>query len=319
MSLFTDVVKNIDIRRQRVRKGYYNSIPTPFQKLKPYYPGIEKGKYELVTASRKVGKTQYSDFAYVYHPVKFCMDTESDLDIKIEYLCLEMTREQKIMQAMCHFLFIDSGGKIRVSPSELRSVSKVLDNEVFDAIIKYEPFFIKYLDRVNYVDNCRSVEEIKTFVETLCKQTDRNSQQITEVILDHASLVIPRSGQKLKQAIDEISATVFVKARNQYRINPVLIQQQSNEKESFEARKQGDFLPSFYGLADSKDTGRDIDMAFGLFSPEVAKLQVYGGIQVSKYGDNLRVLNIIGGRESGGQQKELPLFFDGAVSFFKEL
>lgn len=45
---------------------------------------------------------------------------------------------------------------------------------------------------------------------------------------------------------------------------------------------------------------------------------MFGGIQVNKYGDNLRILNIIGGRESDGQ-KELALHFDGAVSYFKEL
>lgn len=318
MSLFADVVRNIDNRKRRAAKGQYNSIPSPFPKLAKHYPGIEKGKYELVTAGRKVGKSQLTDFMYVYHPVKFCMDTESDLDINIEYLCLEMTKEQKMMQAMCHFLYVDSEGRIRVSPKDLRSISKTLDNEVFDAIVRYEPFFLKYLDKVHYVDNKRSVEEIGEFVSTLGRQAEPHSQQIKQVILDHASLIIPRAGQKLKQAIDEISASVFVRARNQFRLNPVLIQQQSNEKESFEARKMNDYLPSFYGLADSKDTGRDIDIAFGLFSPEMAKMQMFGGIQVNKYGDNLRILNIIGGRESDGQ-KELALYFDGAVSYFKEL
>jgi len=50
----------------------------------------------------------------------------------------------------------------------------------------------------------------------------------------------------------------------------------------------------------------------------MAKLTTFGGHQVSKYGDNLRILNILGGRESMGS-KELALYFDGAVSFFTEL
>ena len=318
MSLFSAVVKNIESRKQRRERGLYNSIPCPFPKLENYYPGIEKGKYELITASRKVGKSQYTDFAYVYHPIKFCMDTESDLNVKVEYLCLEMTKEQKMMQAMCHFLYVDSNGAIMVSPKDLRSVSKPLDDEILKTILKYEPFFIKYLDHINYVDNVRSVDEITEFTNRLCKQTDIHSQQITLLILDHASLIIPRTGQRLKQAIDEVSASVFVRARNNFRLNPVLIQQQSNEKESFEARKFNDYLPTFYGLADSKDTGRDIDIAFGLFSPEMAKMQTYGGLQVSKYGDKLRILNILGGRESDGQ-RELPLYFNGAVSYFNSI
>ncbi len=318
MSLFNRVISNIENRKRRATEGRYNAIPPPFPKLAEYYNGIEKGKYEMVTANAKRGKTQYADFAYVYHPVRFCMDTDSDLDIHVEYLCLEMTAEQKMMQAMCHFLYTDSKGEIRLSPKELRSVNKVLDDDVFNAIVKYEPFFIKYLDRVNYVDNVRTIDEISVYVDNICKRTDPNSEKITEIILDHASLVIPRRGQQLKQAIDEVSAKLFVKARNNFRLNPILIQQQSNEKDSFEAKKMNDLLPSFNGLADSKDTQRDIDIAFGVFSPEMAKMTMYGGIQVSKYGDNLRILNIIGGRESAGQ-KELPLFFDGAVSQFYTL
>lgn len=318
MSLFKETVQNIEKRKSRSESGKYNSIPCPFPKLVPYYPGIEKGKYEMVTASPKRGKTQFTDYMYIYNPIQFCMNTESDLDIDIHYLSLEMTKQQKMIQAMCHFLFLDSKGKIRVSPEDIRSTKKALEPEIFEAIIKYEPFFEKYLERVHYHDNIRTVDEIANFMTELSKRVDPKSEKITEVILDHASLIIPRRGQSLKQAIDETSASVFVKARNLARINPVIVQQQANEKESFEARKMNDLLPSFHGLADSKDTQRDIDIAFGVFSPEMAKQLTYNGIDVNRYKNNLRILNVIGGRESTGQQ-ELPLFFDGAVSFFKQL
>lgn len=318
MSLFKETLFHIENRKKRRESGNFNSIPCPFPKLREFYPGIEKGKYEMVTASSKVGKSQYTDFAYVYNPIRFCIDTGSDLDIDIHYLSLEMTKQQKMIQAMCHFLYLDSEGKIRLSPEDIRSTKKALEPELFEAIIKYEPFFIKYLDRVHYYDNHRNVDEIAGFVNNLCTKVDPKSEKITEVILDHASLIIPRRGQTVKQAIDETSANTFVKSRNLFRINPVIVQQQANEKESFEARKMNDLLPSFNGLADSKDTQRDIDFAFGLFSPERAKLMTYNGINVNHYKNNLRILNVIGGRESTGQ-KELALYFDGAVSEFKEL
>lgn len=318
MSLFKQTLQNIDKRRRRREDGKFNSIPCPFQKLQDYYPGIEKGKYEMVTASPKRGKSQFTDFMYVYNPVKFCMDNESDLDVEIHYLSLEMTAQQKMVQAMCHFLFIDSKGEIRLAPEDIRSTKKALDPELYEVITKYESFFEKYLSRVHYYDKYRSVDEIALFTQELTKKVNPQSEKITMLILDHASLIIPRRGQTLKQAIDETSASTFVKARNLFRINPVIVQQQANEKESFEARKMNDLLPSFNGLADSKDTQRDIDFGFGLFSPEMAKLAVYEGINVNQYKNNLRILNIIGGRESTGQ-KELALYFDGAVSFFKEL
>lgn len=318
MSLFKDMVNNIERRKSRRENGQFNAIPCPFPKLSEYYSGIEKGRYELITANKKAGKSQFTDFMYVYNPIKFCFNNESDLDVEIHYLCLEMTREQKMMQAMCHFLFVDSDGKIRVSPEDLRSKVKPLDKEILDAIVRYEPFFVKYLDRVHYHDNYRSVGEIRNFTQSLCQKVDPKSEKITELIVDHISLVSPRQGQSLKQGIDELSATVFVQARNLYRINPIVVQQQSNDKESFEARKQNDLLPSFGGLSDSKDTARDVDVAMGIFSPHNAKMQMYGGINVAKYQDNLRILNIIGGRESTGN-REVALHFDGAVSYFKEM
>lgn len=318
MSLFKETLANIEKRKRRSETGNFNSIPCPFPKLQHYYTGLEKGKYEMVTASPKRGKSQFTDFMYVYNPIRFCMDTQSDLDYEVHYLSLEMTKQQKMIQAMCHFLFADSEGKIRLSPEDIRSTKKALEPELFEAIVKYEPFFEKYLDKVHYYDNFRNVDEISSFVADLSKKVDPKSEKITSIILDHASLIIPRRGQTLKQAIDETSASTFVKARNLYRLNPIIVQQQANEKESFEARKMNDLLPSFHGLADSKDTQRDIDIAFGIFSPEMAKLMTYNGIDVMKYKNNLRVLNIIGGRESSGQ-KELALYFDGAVSQFKEL
>lgn len=318
MSLFKETLANIERRKRRSETGLFNSIPCPFPKLHEYYSGIEKGKYEMVTASPKRGKSQFTDFMYVYNPIKFCMETESDLDYDVHYLSLEMTKQQKMIQAMCHFLYIDSGGKIRVSPEDVRSTKKALDPEIFEAIIKYEPFFEKYLEKVHYHDNYRNVDEIANFVTNLSKSVDPKSEKITSIILDHASLIIPRRGQTLKQAIDETSASTFVKARNLFRLNPIIVQQQANEKESFEARKMNDLLPSFHGLADSKDTQRDIDIAFGIFSPEMAKLMTYDKIDVNRYKNNLRILNILGGRESTGQ-KEVALYFDGAVSSFKEL
>jgi hypothetical protein len=313
------------VLRKRLNKDYftYNCLHQSFtiqkDKIDDYYGfTVDKDHLFLLNDFSIVHNTQFTDFMYVYHPVRFCMDTQSDLNIKVHYICLEMTKEQKMIQAMCHFLYADSNGAIRVSPAQLRSKDRPLDTEVLNAILKYEKFFISYLDKVQYVDTIRTVTEINQYTEQLCQRVDPKSEQITELIIDHISLVTPRRGQTVKQAIDELSASTFVKARNNYRINPVVVQQQANDKESLDAKKMGDLLPSFSGLSDSKDTARDIDFAFGVFSPHNAKMQMYGGINVTKYNDNLRILNIIGGRESSGN-KEVALYFDGAVSKFNEL
>ena len=56
----------------------------------------------------------------------------------------------------------------------------------------------------------------------------------------------------------------------------------------------------------------------GLFSPFRHEIPDYLGYDITKFRDNIRFLEILGGREGGGGTI-CPLYFDGAVNFFKEL
>lgn len=56
MSLFKRVRRNIDDRRQRLLDGKVNCIPWGLPRFEVQIPGIEQGKYYLITANSKVGK-----------------------------------------------------------------------------------------------------------------------------------------------------------------------------------------------------------------------------------------------------------------------
>ena len=56
----------------------------------------------------------------------------------------------------------------------------------------------------------------------------------------------------------------------------------------------------------------------GLFSPFRHEIPEYMGYDVKFFKDNIRFLEILGGRE-GGAGTVCPLYFDGAVNYFKEL
>ena len=49
-------------RRENIINGYLNCIPSPFLRFRKNFPGIEQGKYYLITAAPKVGKTQLSSY-----------------------------------------------------------------------------------------------------------------------------------------------------------------------------------------------------------------------------------------------------------------
>ena len=54
--LFNRVRQDIKKRRERVLSGKINCIPFGFPRFQEEVPGIEQGKYYIVTANSKVGR-----------------------------------------------------------------------------------------------------------------------------------------------------------------------------------------------------------------------------------------------------------------------
>jgi hypothetical protein len=54
MSKFEEVQAENELRRERVLQGKYNCIPFPFERFRKVYPGVEQGKYIIITANQKV-------------------------------------------------------------------------------------------------------------------------------------------------------------------------------------------------------------------------------------------------------------------------
>ena len=94
-------------------------------------------------------------------------------------------------------------------------------------------------------------------------------------------------------------------------------------KERVDSNFQGENLaqklePSLDGLGDNKTVARDVNIALGLFAPNRYKIKEHNGYDVNKFKDRYRSMNIMKSRD-GVANKKLPLFFNGAVDFFKEL
>ena len=122
----------------------------------------------------------------------------------------------------------------------------------------------------------------------------------------------------LHESIGKLSSDYLVKIRNRFKYIPVVIQQQASSQESIENKKFNKLKPSLDGLADNKTTQRDFDYILGLFSPFRHEIPNYLNYDITFFQDNIRFLEILGGREGGGGTI-CPLYFDGAVNYFKEL
>lgn len=343
-SLFNRTFDHIEDRRQRLLSGKINCIPWGLPRFEEESPGIEQGKSYCFTANSKVGKSQITDWLCLFNPIQQIIDNNLNIKLKIFYFSLEMTAQEKMLSAFSNILFLKEG--IRLSPKELKSTKKdkILDDEILDIIKKYEKYFKKIEEIVTFIDDVRRPTHIYKTIESYALENgttyykDINTKDGTiksfdyyvpndpdeyvMCIVDHISLIDSEkfNGQQLnlRESMGVLSSKYFVKLRNRYNYIPIVVQQQASSQESIENAKAGKLRPTLDGLADNKALQRDYNVVLGLFSPFRHEIPNYFGYDITFFRDNIRFLEVLANR-GGGAGVIAPLFFDGAVNYFKEL
>ena len=85
-----------------------------------------------------------------------------------------------------------------------------------------------------------------------------------------------------------------------------------------DAFKSNKIRPTLAGLADSKDTGKAVDVMLGITNPFSFEIPEYLGYNIKILKGNFRCLEIVLNR-SGESNAICPLYFNGAINFYKEL
>lgn len=168
--------------------------------------------------------------------------------------------------------------------------------------------------KTKYKDEFGVIQEVDGFDRYI----PNNPNEYKLIIIDTINLIDTEKGMTLKQSMDKLSEYLAKYLRNRYNFSPVVIQQQAFESEGLDAFKANKVRPSVAGLGDSKYSSRDANVVLGLFSPYRFGLTEYMGYDITKLKDNIRFLEVIVNRD-GEMGGILPLYFDGAVCYFKEL
>lgn len=330
------------------------AIPFPFERFSKYIPGIQRGRYVIVTANSKVGKSKITDFMYFYTPIEYIRNNKTDLDVKILYFSLEMSKEDKIKELVCYLLYKYYG--YNYSPEEISSVFKhlilpdqvlsILESTEFTNLVAYfeskiifydttrNPYGIYKTVREYAHENGKYFTKNRELLDTKlievgnefeCKRIDHyqpnNPNEYVIVITDHISLLTPDNNQNgsktIHDAMQEFSSKYCLGMRDRWKYTIVNVQQQAAAMESLDNFKLDRLQPSANGLGDNKLTGRDVDMILGVFAPTRHKIKDYEGYDISKLKDNHRELSVILNRR--GPALSTQLFFNGACSYFQEL
>lgn len=278
------------------------------------------------------------------------IDEKLNIKLKVFYFTLEMSKEEKMLSAFSNILYVKEG--LRITPTQLKSTraDSILPEETLAIIEKYEPYFSKIEEIVEFIDDIRNPTGIYKFVREYARSNgtqytktvdfvNNKTGEVTQreiddyyvpndpdeyvmVLIDHIGLISTETvdGKKLNlhESIVKLSSHYLITLRNKYNYIPVVIQQQASAQESVENMKHNRLKPTLDGLGDCKLTQRDANVILGLFSPFRHEIKTYQGYDITFFRDNIRFLEILGGREGGGGTV-CPLFFDGAVNYFKEL
>lgn len=345
MDSFDKAIENLKIRKARLENGLINCIPNPFPRLRNWLPGIEKRRYNVITAQAKVGKSKLVDYMYVYSPFFYMLEHREQLKLNILYFTLEMGKQEKYYEFLCHLLYrLDN---IRCSPTELKSTSVPVDSKIIELIEspKYQQYIAEYKKSVIYIDDIKNPTGIWKHIRDFMLQRghyvykdvkfkDANGFEISKsiidyyqpddeeeytlVILDNYTNLSTESGMNLKESITKMSKYA-IDLRDMFNINFTAVQHQALAGEGIENQKLNKLHPSAADLGDSKNTVRDINLLIGLFSPYKYGITTSEGYDITRFKNNIRFLLIIEDRDNGGGGQICPLLFDGAVSNFCEL
>ena len=343
-SLFSRVYENIVNKRERILSGKINSIPWGLPRFEESSPGIEQGKYYQITAQSKAAKTQLTDWLFVFNTIKQIIDDNLDIRLKIFYFSLELSKEEKMLACFANILYVKEG--LRIAPTDLKSThaKKVLSSEVLEILSKYQKYFDKIEEIVEFVDDIRHATGIYDLVRkyalangTVCyrdivikgeitKVEDRyepnDPEEYVMIIVDHIGLISPQklNGTQLSlhESISLLSSDYLIKLRNRFNYIPVVVIQQAIAGENIEHKKAGALRPSVANLGDNKLIARDCNMMIGIFNPFKHEIPEYLGYDITKFKDNIRFVEIIISRD-GGAGTICPLYFDGATNHFAEL
>lgn len=269
--------------KTNIEQGNFNCLPLPFNRFKLYFPGFEQGRYFILTANQKIGKSKLMDFMLVYSIILFKKYINPNFKYKILYFTLEMSKESKYLEFLSFLLYYLD--KKIVSPTDLRSTDKnhLLSDDIVTLIKseKYQEILKIYEETVEYIDDIKHPTGILKYCEDNFKKeghliysdetyTKENGvilhkidhfehndpSKYNIIIIDNAANLTAENGQSKMETIDKLSK-YLVYLRNRYNCLIGLVQHQAQQQESLENIKFNKIKPSTDGLADCKTTSRD--------------------------------------------------------------
>jgi len=356
---FNSIYSELSQNKDNHNNGYFNCIPfVGMNRLESYLPGIEQSIYYLITANSGIGKSKLTRYLFIHNPYQFLKDyPNSGIELSIKYFSLEESKKKVIYSEICKYLFAKHN--LIVSIKQLQSIGRLntISSDILLKVKEAEEYINEFLETVEIIDNIRNPTGIYKYVRdyalTVGTYYDKDGIALTKeeivritkgegdaykrvsyykknnpkhyiiIVLDHLGLLNTEAGLTQWQTISKYSSEYCLYMRDKFGFIPVNVQQQASAKEQIEYNFKGRSIeeklePSLDGLGDNKTTQRDANVVLGLFAPDRYSITNHNEYDITFFRDMYRSMSILKDRD-GISNKKLPLFFNGAIDYFKEL
>lgn len=315
---------------ERGRQGKNTGIPLKIKRLDEEMGSLQPHESYLIGAKTGEGKSTFADDLFVFSAYEYAKDNPH-IDIKIDYFSFEMELANIIAKGILRRLSI-KGIRLPAGLKEIFSRGKNrLSDEIYNAVLEEREYFEGLEDILNVHDS----PENPTGIFKKCMNTKEsmgkfehndyggvrnfitNKEESFHIpIIDHIALARTEKGYTKKANIDKISE-YFVMLRK-LGSSPVVIQQLSYDIESSDRVKTGRLTPMKSDFGDSKYTTRDFSNIVTLFSFADANVKSFRGVDVSAFGDRLRLVSLLKCRY-GSDNVHIPVLFLGESSRFIDI
>ena len=357
MDVVKVVRENFISNKEKLLSGKHVGLPLyhTFPRLAQFIPVIPPATQVMITANSGVGKSHswIGIILLTLYKLKKAFPTQ---EFKFKFLIslLEDSKEDFISRLYASILLIKYN--LRTDVLELNSrrgkpLSKEIEEKLEDVGNEIEDL-LKYCEINDTTVNPTGIykwgravsNKLGTHHQKLMDFTDNDGKITTKNVYSHYEpndpdeqvIWIVDNLNNLQQELSEgkllteretINKWTRQYARLQitkhWKWTVVNIIQQSAESEKPQFDMRGNLVvektkPSLDGLGNSKECQRDSILIFGLWAPNRFGITSYEGYNIQRMKDAYRSFIILKSNISE-TNKEIPMYFDGAASIYKEL
>lgn len=252
----------------RGRQGLNKGLSMGFPRLDDFICGIQKGRYDLIFAAEKAGKSSFVLSSYILNPYDLLNKVDKTANLKVFYFSLEMSKNAVLSKWFADRLYTEY--KILVDPNIILGKKKnILPDYIYDKLVLIKEYYRKMLlESVTIIDEsmnptgiykmiCKYADENGKFINN--RYVPNNPDQTVVIIIDTAGnlkLEKVEGAINMKSTIDKMSEyNRFF--RNKFNYAPVMIMHANRGISEYSREKDGDVYPKTGDIKESHQPVQD--------------------------------------------------------------